>query len=135
MPDVNVVLTDVTTPQGLYSLRTYIRTLFKLFDPRVSTTAYAASIVVDASQAETFFITLTGNITGITIKNGSTGRKLKFIFLQDGVGGRTVSGWPATALLSGASFTVTTNANRYSTISFEYINSKWVEVGRTLDVR
>lgn len=135
MPNVDIVLTDVTKSGDLFRLRTYLRTLFALFDPRVQTLAFSATPTFDVSAAETFFMTLTSNVTGITIKNADTGRLARFIFLQDGTGGRTVAGWPATVLLAGASFTATSNANRYSTLTLQYINSKWVEIGRTLDVR
>lgn len=135
MPKVDIILADVTKSSDLFRLKNYLRTLFALFDPRVNTLTFAASITLDASTADTFFITLTNNVTGITIKNAANGRRFTIVFLQDGTGGRTVAGWPADILLSGASFTVTTNANRYSSISFVYLNSKWIEVGRTTDVR
>lgn len=135
MPQRDILLNDLTKQAELFRLKDYLRQLYALFDPRIKTVTYAASITVDADEAETFFITLTGNITAIAIKNPDTGRRIKFIFLQDGTGSRTVAGWPAAVLLSGAAFTVTSNANRYSTISFEYVNSKWIEIARTTDVR
>lgn len=135
MYERDIVISDVTKPGDLYQLKEYLRELYSLFSPRNQTVTFAASITADVDLAETFFVTLTGNITSITIKNADTGRKLRFVFLQDGTGSRTVTGWPATVLLSGAAFTITSTANVYSTISFEYINSKWIEIGRTTDVR
>lgn len=131
----DIIFKDLKSPSDIFLLQDYLRELYRLVDRSQQTVAYAASITVDASQSQTFFVTLTGNITGITISNADTARRITFIFLQDGTGGRTVAGWPASVLLSGAAFTVTTNANRYSTITFEYCNSKWIEVGRTTDVR
>lgn len=131
----DIVLSNLSRPSDLFRLTEYLRELFSLHDPRQRTLTYAASITADCDESETFFLILTGNVTGITIKNADTGRKIRFVFQQDGTGGRTVAGWPASVLLSGAAFTVTTNANRYSTITFEYVNSKWVEIARTLDVQ
>ena len=135
MAERDIILGDLKTSSGRFQLANYLRELFALFSPRIKTITFAASITVDTDEIETAFITLTGDITSITIKNADTGKKIKFIFLQDGTGGRTVSGWPGTVLLQGASFTPTSNANRYSTLSFEYVNSKWIEIGRTTDVR
>ena len=135
MAERDIILADVTKPGDLYQLKEYLRDLYSLFSPRTQTVTFAASITVDADQAETFYVKLTGNITSITIKNADTGRKIRFVFLQDATGSRTVAGWPSTVLLSGAAYTITSTANVYSTISFEYINSKWIETGRTTDVR
>lgn len=130
----DIILNNLNRPSDLFRLKEYLRELFGLFSPRAKTVTYAASITVDADEAETFFVTLTGNITGITIKNPDTGRKIKFIFLQDGTGSRTVAGWGSDVMLSGDAFSVTSNASRYTTISFEYINSNWIEIARTTDV-
>ncbi len=135
MAERDIILNDLTKQRDLFQLKDYLRELFSLFSPRLQTVTFGATITVDADQAETFFITLTDNITGITIKNADTGRKIKFIFLQGGAGSYTIAGWPATILLAGASFIPTTNVGRYSTVSFEYVNLKWVEIARTTDVR
>lgn len=134
MPRRDIILTDLTKETDLFRLRDYLRELFTVADPRPNTPTFSATPTVDAAQVDTVFLNLTGNITGITINNPDTGRKLRFIFLQDGTGSRTVAGWPASVAFAGASFTPTATANKYSTVSFEYANSKWVEIARTLNV-
>jgi hypothetical protein len=52
--------------------------------------AYAASVTLDCSLADTFDITLTGNIT-VNFSNGYDGQKLMLRLRQGGTGGYTVT--------------------------------------------
>ena len=57
--------------------------------------AFSATPVFDASQAQEFKITLTGNVTAPTFINGTDGPALiAFRIVQDGTGGWTFA-WPA----------------------------------------
>lgn len=51
----------------------------------------SGAIVVDASLSGNHLVTLTANITSVTIENLSDGVPVQIMFLQDAVGGRTVS--------------------------------------------
>lgn len=129
----DIILGALKTPNEVFRLQEHLRELYRFLDRSQQTITYAAAITVDASIAKTFFVTLTGNITGITISNADTGRQITFIFLQDAVGNRTVAGWPATVHLAGGSFTATVTASKYSIVTFEYVNSLWVEISRSLN--
>ena len=56
--------------------------------------AFSATPVFDASVANTFKITLTGNVTSSTLVNVAPGQPVNFIVCQDATGSRTMS-WPA----------------------------------------
>jgi hypothetical protein len=81
-----------------------------------STLAFSATPVFDASAANTFKITLTGNITSSTLVNVGAGQPLDFIICQDATGSRTMS-WPAN--VKGA-MTIGSTASRCSAQSFVY---------------
>jgi len=81
------------------------------------------------------FGALTANVTAITLSNPGKGQRWTIIFTQDGGGGFTVAGWPATVKLTGAAFVVTVTANAKSAITFVYDGANHVEVARALDVR
>ena len=81
------------------------------------------------------FGALTANVTAITLSNAGKGQKWTIIFTQDGVGGRTVAGWPSNVKLAGAVLIVTVTLNVKSVISFVYDGTNHLETARTLDVR
>lgn len=53
------------------------------------TVTFSATPTFDASKANLFKITLTGNVTSSTLSNARTGQELYFEICQDGTGGRT----------------------------------------------
>jgi hypothetical protein len=53
------------------------------------TVAFSATPTFDASKANVFKITLTGNVTSSTLSNALIGQELIFDICQDGTGGRT----------------------------------------------
>lgn len=68
------------------------------------TVAYAATVTVDASLSNIFYIgTLTGPTT-LAITNPTDGQTINIRFLQDGTGGRTVT-LPGTVSVNGALIT------------------------------
>ena len=79
-------------------------------------------------------ITMTANITGITLSNPIPGVPLFLLFKQDGVGGRTVAGWPAGVLLSGGAFTPTAGAGKWARLCLIWAIANWSECGRVLDM-
>ncbi len=69
--------------------------------PGTSTVAYAATVVFDCSRANGFEVTLTGNITSLTVINAAVGQVITLTFIQDGTGGRTVA-FPSNVKSPGA---------------------------------
>jgi hypothetical protein len=59
----------------------------------VSTVSFSSTPTFDLSLGSTQKITLTGNVTSSTISNGSTGKHITFVIIQDSIGGRTFV-WP-----------------------------------------
>lgn len=53
------------------------------------TVTFSATPTFDASKANVFKLTLTGNVTSSTLSNALTGQDLIFELCQDGTGGRT----------------------------------------------
>lgn len=106
-----------------------------MIDKRHINVDYAAAITFDSDEGDNFLVNMTGNITGITLKNPYKGREITLIFKQDATGSRGISGWDSIVKISGASFSPTTTANSYSTIAFIYDDTNWIEVSRSLDVR
>ena len=77
-------------------------------------TISSGAVTFDCEVANSFSVSLTENITSITISNPpASGNKgiIEIEFTQDGTGSRTVSGWPASVLWAGGSApTITTTA-------------------------
>lgn len=74
--------------------------------------SYAASLTFDCTNGNSFKVTLTGNVTSITLSNppaSGTYGEIVIMFVQDGTGSRTVTGWPASVKwVGGTAFTTTT---------------------------
>ncbi len=90
------------------------------------TLTFAATLSPGASTSwdVTYRVTLTGNVTTLNVPTGGqTGDRVKFIFTQDGTGGRTV----AFAAGYKANWTPTTTANKINVIAFEYNGTNWVQ--------
>jgi len=135
MSERDIILEDLSQPQNLFRLAEYIRELYRYVDARFSKVAYATSVEFDADESDAFLVELTGNITGITLKNAYKGRKVTILFKQDSSGSRTVSGWASNVKLAGAAAIGNDNADEYSTITLIYDDTNWVEIGRTSDVK
>lgn len=129
-----ILLSDLSKPQNILQLKNILLDIYNQLVYQAKVVTYASSIVIDASNTQTAVITLTGNITGITINNASAGRKLRFVFIQDSSGSHTLAGWPSSVKFAGGSFTITSTASKTSIIDLEYENSLWLETGRSLNV-
>lgn len=132
----DIIFRDVTQPSDLFKLHEHLRELYELIDKRLVTVTRASSVTYDADEGDVFFTELDGNISSITLKHPYRGRTITLIFRQDSMGSRTVSGFDSTVMLAGNAFSVTSNATRYTSITFAYedTNSKWVEISRVNDV-
>ena len=63
-------------------------------EPNLISVAYSPTPVFNAADSNGFQMLLTGNITSSTISGVTPGQLVAFYFVQDSVGGRTVS-WPS----------------------------------------
>lgn len=134
MPERSITFEDLKKPEDVFLLKEYLRELYRLLDKRHITLDFSATPEIDADEAESFDVTLSANITGVTIKNAFAGRVITIVFIQNGTGGYTVA-WTTTVKLSGAAFTITATANAASAISLLYDGTVWREISRALDVR
>ena len=131
----DIILQDLSQPQNLFRLADYIRELYGLLDQRFIEVAFSATPTFDADEGDVFLITLTDNITGITLKNAYKGRNITILFKQDSTGSRTITGWPSNVRLAGAAAIGNDGANEYSSVTLVYDDTNWVETGRTSDVK
>ena len=90
---------------------------------------FSATITPDPYTASTLFMILTGNVTTINAPvQGHIGTKLRFIFKQDGTGGRTLPTFNAVYKMPAVTNTGNT-ANKYWVADFEYDGTNWVSTG------
>ena len=79
-------------------------------------------------------VTLTNNVTFDAPTNPTTGQFISIVCIQDGTGSRTIA-WNAVFEFTGdAAPTATTTANKGDMFNFRYNGSKWLEVGRNLNL-
>ena len=79
-------------------------------------------------------VTLTANVTFDAPTNPTTGQYISIVCIQDGTGSRTIS-WNAVFEFTGdTSPTATTTASKGDMFTFRYNGSKWLEVGRNLNL-
>lgn len=79
---------------------------------------FSTALVLDASQANGFQVTLTNNVASLSIINAVVGQRVIVAFTQDGVGGRTVP-FPSNVASPG---TVNGAANSNSVQEFIVLN-------------
>jgi hypothetical protein len=79
-------------------------------------------------------VTLGGNRTIAAPSGGATGQFVSLLVIQDGTGSRTVT-WNEVYEFTGDSApTLTTTANKGDLFVFRYNGTKWLEVGRNLNL-
>lgn len=83
---------------------------------------YAASQTINWDNGNVQEITLTGNITSLTLSNPVSGARYLLVLKQDGTGGRTVA-WPAAIKWPGAVAPVLSGSNKRDIISLIYDGS------------
>jgi len=86
-----------------------------------------ASLTLNANNGNFQRLTLTGNITSITMTVPTSGiGRFQFKFIQDGTGSRTVTGWPAAVQWPGGTApTFSTAASSEDIVSFYYDGTNW----------
>jgi len=94
----------------------------KGFNPQLCTVTLSASPVFDASQCNTFTLTLGSTpVTGSTLSNAKAGQSLTFILIQDSTGGRAFV-WP-TNVQRACTVTGTAGASTVVTAVYDGANA------------
>jgi len=79
-------------------------------------------------------VTLTDNVTFDLPTNPTTGQYISILCIQDNTGSRTIAWNDAFEFTGDEAPTATTTADKGDLFTFRYNGSKWLEVGRNLDL-
>jgi len=79
-------------------------------------------------------VTLTANVTFDAPSNPTTGQYISIVCIQDGTGSRTIAWNAVFEFKDDEAPTATTTANKGDMFTFRYNGSKWLEVGRNLNL-
>jgi hypothetical protein len=79
-------------------------------------------------------VTLTNNVTFDAPTNPTTGQYISIVCIQDGTGSRTIAWNAIFEFKDDTAPTATTTANKGDMFTFRYNGSKWLEVGRNLNL-
>jgi hypothetical protein len=93
-----------------------------------------ATINWDMADESVAKVTLGGNRTLAAPTNGSTGQFCSLNVIQDGTGSRTLTWNAVFEFKDDTAPTLTTTASKGDLFVFRYNGSKWLEVGRNLNI-
>jgi len=93
-----------------------------------------ATIAWDVSTSSVAKVTLGGNRTLAAATNAQTGQFVSLLIIQDGTGSRTVTFNAAYEFTEDTAPTLTTTASKGDLFVFRYNGSKFLEVGRNLNL-
>ena len=79
-------------------------------------------------------VTLTDDVTFDLPTNPTTGQYISIVCIQDGTGSRTIAWNDAFEFTGDSAPTATTTASKGDLFTFRYNGSKWLEVGRNLNL-
>jgi len=99
-----------------------------------STLTDGATISWNMSTQSVAKVTLGGNRTLSAPTNGSTGQFASLLVIQDGTGSRTLTWNAVYEFASDTAPTLTTTGGKGDLFVFRYNGSKWLEVGRNLNL-
>jgi len=94
----------------------------------------ASTIAWDVSTSSVAKVTLAGNRTLGAATNAQTGQFISLLIIQDGTGSRTVTFNAAYEFTGDTAPTLTTTAAKGDLFVFRYNGSKFLEVGRNLNL-
>jgi len=94
----------------------------------------ASTISWDVSTSSVAKVTLAGNRTLGAATNAQTGQFVSLLIIQDGTGSRTVTFNAAYEFTGDTAPTLTTTASKGDLFVFRYNGSKFLEVGRNLNL-
>ena len=94
-----------------------------------------ATIAWDVSTSPIAKVTLGGNRTLAAPSNAvGSGQYISLLVIQDGTGSRTLTWNAAYEFTADEAPTLTTTASKGDLFTFRYNGSKWLEVGRNLNL-
>ena len=93
-----------------------------------------ATVAWDMSTQSVAKVTLGGNRALSAPSNGSTGQFASLLVIQDGTGSRTLIWNAVYEFKDDTAPTLTTTASKGDLFVFRYNGSKWLEVGRNLNL-
>ena len=94
-----------------------------------------ATIAWDVSTSPIAKVTLGGNRTLAAPSNAvGSGQYISLLVIQDGTGSRTLTWNAAYEFTADTAPTLTTTANYGDVFTFRYNGTKWLEVGRNLNL-
>ena len=93
-----------------------------------------ATIAWDVSTSSVAKVTLGGNRTLAAATNAQTGQFVSLLIIQDGTGSRTVTFNAVYEFTEDTAPTLTTTASKGDLFVFRYNGSKFLEVGRNLNL-
>ena len=94
----------------------------------------ASTISWDVSTSPVAKVTLAGNRTLGAATNAQTGQFISILFIQDGTGSRTITFNAAYEHTEDTAPTLTTTASKGDLFVYRYNGSKFLEVGRNLNL-
>ena len=94
----------------------------------------ASTISWDVSTSPVAKVTLGGNRTLGAATNAQTGQFISILFIQDGTGSRTITFNAAYEHTEDTAPTLTTTASKGDLFVYRYNGSKFLEVGRNLNL-
>ena len=93
-----------------------------------------SSITWNAETQDVAKVTLGGNRTIGAASSATTGQFISLLVIQDGTGSRTLTWNAAYEFAADTAPTLTTTAAKGDLFVFRYNGSKWLEVGRNLNL-
>ena len=94
-----------------------------------------STVAWDVSASPIAKLTLGGNRTLSAPTNAvGSGQYISLLFIQDGTGSRTLTWNAAYEFTADEAPTLTTTASKGDLFTFRYNGSKWLEVGRNLNL-
>ena len=107
---------------------------------KINTQATASgAVTLDLVNGNVFDLTLTGNVTGLTVANLTASRSNTFtlILRQDSTGSRTVAWMSGVKWASGTAPTISTGASKVDVLTFLSVNggTNWLGFTAGLDMR
>lgn len=100
-----------------------------------TTTTYGTTTTFDFSTFKNTVVTLTGNITTMTLSNVTVGKAGSITFIQDGTGSRTTVWSSVFKFAGGTTPTLTTTAGAVDILSYSCRTSTFCQAAMMNDVR
>lgn len=98
----------------------------------ITTVTFSATLTIDTSLSRKQQVTLTNNITSLTLSNGVAGQELILTLIQDATGSRTVA-WPSNVKFAGSAPTLS-GASKRDMITLAFDGTNWYEKARSLNM-